>query len=127
MQSKSYLYHGKMKFLSVIFIGALISALNGVGIFFALDEPYKVQIFMATILKGMLTALLIGYTIEKGQVNYARGLILGTLYGFFFGLVIFLAKGGMYHTTPYVIPSSIVTGLITGLLIVRFGMEKGKE
>jgi len=43
------------------------------------------------------------------------------LYGFAFGLVIFLAKGAFKSKdAPYVVPMSIVTGLITGVLLAKF-------
>jgi hypothetical protein len=41
--------------------------------------------------------------------------------GFAFGLVIFLAKGAFKSKdAPYVVPMSIVTGLITGVLLAKF-------
>ena len=41
-----------MNFLMVIIIGAVLGALDGVGIFFAPEEPYKWQILIAAMLKG---------------------------------------------------------------------------
>jgi hypothetical protein len=43
------------------------------------------------------------------------------LYGFAFGLVIFLAKGAFKSKdAPCVLPMSIATGLITGVLLANF-------
>jgi hypothetical protein len=45
----------------------------------------------------------------------------GALYGFAFGLVIYLAKGGPKSgDAPYVIPSGIITGGLIGLFIVMW-------
>jgi hypothetical protein len=43
-----------MNFLTVIVIGAVLGALDGVGIFFAPEEPYKWQILIAASLRGAL-------------------------------------------------------------------------
>ena len=53
--------------------------------------------------------------------SWLRGAGFGMLYGFAFGLVIFLAKGAFKSKdAPYVVPMSIVTGLITGVLLANF-------
>jgi hypothetical protein len=40
---------------------------------------------------------------------------------FAFGLVIFLAKGAFKSKdAPYVVPMSVITGLITGMLLANF-------
>ena len=41
-----------MNFLAVVVIGAVLGALDGVGIFFEPKEPYKWQILFAATLKG---------------------------------------------------------------------------
>ena len=46
-----------MRTLPVIIIGAVIGVLDGVGIFWAPGEPYKTEIFLAAILKGVLVSL----------------------------------------------------------------------
>jgi hypothetical protein len=44
---------------------------------------------------------------------------IGAPYGLAFGLVVFLAKGGLTSgDAPYVIPSGIITGSLIGLFIV---------
>src|SRR5580765_3153767 len=110
-----------MNLLITLVIGACAHALVGAGIFFAKEEPYKVQIFAATILKGLLVALLIGFSL---QARVSRGVWPGVLYGatfgLAFGLVIFLAKGADLKSTPHVLSGSIIQGLLTGALIALF-------
>jgi len=48
-------------------VGAVIGALDGVGIFFARDEPFKIEIFVAAILKGILVALLTGLSLTRSS------------------------------------------------------------
>jgi len=47
------------------------------------------------------------------------------LYGLAFALVIFLAKGGFKSMdAPYVVPSGVILGVVTGLLLVKFAFLK---
>ena len=104
----------------VLLIGGLMGALNGVGIFFEPREPYKVEILLAATLKGILISLLTGFSLGPGS-SWLRGAGFGALYGFAFGLVIFLAKGAFKSKdAPYVVPTSVVTGLIIGVLLAKF-------
>jgi hypothetical protein len=49
---------------------------------------------------------------------------VGALYGFAFGLVIYLAKGGPKSgDAPYVIPSGIITGGLAGLFILFWAIR----
>jgi hypothetical protein len=107
----------------VVLIGALLGALNGVGIFFEPKEPYKWQILCAATLKGVLIALLTAFSIAPGS-HWWFAMAVGAFYGFLFGLVIYLAKGGPGSgDAPYVIPGSIITGGLTGLLILMWAMK----
>jgi len=109
-----------MNILFVLIIGALMGGLNGAGIFFEPREPYKVEILLAAILKGILISLLTAFSLGAGS-SWLRGAGFGMLYGFAFGLVIFLAKGAFKSKdAPYVVPMSIITGLITGVLLADF-------
>ena len=109
-----------MNILVVLFIGALMGFSNGVGIFFEPREPYKVEILLAATLKGILISLLTALSLGAGG-SWLRGAGFGMLYGFAFGLVIFLAKGAFKSKdAPYVVPMSIITGLITGVLLANF-------
>jgi hypothetical protein len=47
----------------------------------------------------------------------------GLLYGFAFGLVVFLAKSASFGTTPYLIGGSVVQGIISGVLIAEFAFR----
>ena len=109
-----------MNILVVLFIGALMGFFNGVGIFFEPREPYKVEILLAATLKGILLSLLAAFSLGPGS-SWLRGAGFGMLYGFAFGLVIFLAKGAFKSKdAPYVVPMSVITGLITGVLLANF-------
>ena len=114
-----------MNFGAVILIGAIFGALEGATVFFAPEEPYKWQIVMAATLKGALTALLTGFSIGL-TTRWWSAAGIGALYGMAFGLVVYLAKGGpKSKDAPYVIPSSIVTGGLTGLTILFWAMKMG--
>jgi hypothetical protein len=107
-----------------LMIGGVIGALDGVGIFFARDEPFKIEIFVAAILKGILVALLTGLSLTSSSAWW-QGALLGLLYGVAFALVIFLAKGGFKSMdAPYVVPSGAILGIVTGVLLVKFAFPK---
>jgi hypothetical protein len=112
-----------MNILTTLLIGAGVHALVGAGVFFA-KEPYNVQIFLATILKGLLVALLTGFSL---QARVSRGVWTGVgyglLYGLAFGLVVFLAKGADFKTTPHLLTGSVIQGVITGALIALFAFK----
>jgi tetrahydromethanopterin S-methyltransferase subunit E len=112
-----------MNFLTVVLIGAVLGALDGVGIFFEPREPYKWQILCAATLKGALVALLTGFSLGP-TTRWWSAMITGALYGLAFSLVIYLAKGGPTSgDAPYVIPSGIITGGLIGLLIVMWAIK----
>ena len=107
-----------MNILTTLIIGGSVHALVGAGIFFAKEEPHKVQIFGATILKGLLVALLIDFSLRaKTTPSWLAGVLFGLLYGLAFGVVVFLAKGADFKTTPHILSGSIIQGIITGALI----------
>ena len=113
-----------MNMTIVVLIGAVMGALGGVGIFFEPREPYKIEILLAATLKGILISLLTALSLG-GRSPWWHGAGYGMLYGFSFGLVIFLAKGAFKSKdAPYVVPSSIVVGLITGMLLANFAFPK---
>lgn len=113
-----------MNIIIVVLIGAAMGALGGVGIFFEPREPYKVEILLAATLKGILISLLTALSLGGGS-PWWHGAAYGALYGFGFGLVIFLAKGAFKSKdAPYVVPTGMVTGLITGVLIANFAFPK---
>lgn len=101
----------------VILIGVVLGALDGAGIFFEPREPYKWQILCAATLKGVLVALLTGFSI-LATARWWLAMAIGALYGLAFGLVIYLAKGGPKSgDAPYVVPGGIITGGLIGLFI----------
>jgi hypothetical protein len=107
-----------MNFLIVVLIGAVLGALDGVGIFFEPKERYKWQILCAATLKGVLVALLTGFSLAA-TTRWWSAMATGALYGLAFSLVIYLAKGGPKSgDAPYVIPSGVITGGLIGLFIV---------
>ena len=113
-----------MNFLTVIVIGAVLGALDGVGIFFEPREPYKWQILFAAMLKGVLVALLTGFSVAP-TTRWWSAMAIGALYGLAFGLVIFLAKGGPKSgDAPYVIPSGVITGGLIGLFILIWAVKR---
>ena len=113
-----------MNFLIFAAIGAMLGALDGAGIFFAPEEPYKWQIFLAATLKGALVGLLTGFSLAPNG-RWWIGMGTGALYGFAFALVVYLAKGGPQSgDAPYVIPSGIFLGVSSGLLIIIFAAKR---
>jgi hypothetical protein len=86
-------------------------------IFFEPREPYKVQILCAAILGGVLVALLTAFTVTT-HTQWWHAMVIGALYGFAPALVVYLAKGDPKSgDAPYVIPSGIIRGRLTGLFI----------
>jgi hypothetical protein len=107
----------------VILIGAVLGALDGVGIFFEPREPYKWQIFCAATLKGVLTALLTGFSISA-TTRWWLAIAIGSLYGLAFAVVIYLAKGGPKSgDAPYVVPGGIITGGLMGIFILIWAIS----
>jgi len=111
-----------MRVPNVLLIGAVFGFLDGVGIFFEPKEPYKWQILCAAVLKGILVAVLTGFSLASAMRWWSAAGI-GALYGFAFSLVVYLAKGGPRSgDAPYVVPSGIITGVLMGILILRWGL-----
>jgi len=113
-----------MNWLSVILIGLFVGAFDGIGIFFAPGEPYKVEILLAATLKGILVSIITALTLSGRRSSWRRATGFGALYGFSFALVIFLAKGAFKSMdAPYVVPSGVVMGALTGLLFWKFALR----
>ncbi len=109
-----------MSIIIVLLIGGVIGAGDGVGIFFEPKEPYKIEILFAAIVKGILVSVTTALSLTR-QSTWLQAVGFGLLYGFAFALVIFLAKGGFKSKdAPYVVPSGIVLGLLTGLAVWKF-------
>jgi hypothetical protein len=120
-------YKNWMRTPAVLLIGAMIGALDGGGIFFAPGEPFKVEIFFAAILKGIFVSLITGLSLGKRR-PWLRGAGFGLLYGCGIALIVFLAKGGFRSMdAPFVVPSGIVMGALTGILVAKFGFGKSNQ
>ena len=106
-----------MKLLVVLSIGGVVGAIEGGSVFFARDEPYKLEITLAATLKGVLVGLLTALSLHPHS-PWWQAVGLGSLYGLGFALVVFLAKGAFKsREAPYVVPSGIVTGALIGVII----------
>ncbi len=105
--------------LGVVFLVSLVVGFpGGVPNLFVPEEPYRYQILVASTLKGVLMGLLTGLSLNA-QSPWWHGVGLGAVYGLAFGLVVFLAKGGLKsNAAPYVVPMSALTGAVAGLLLV---------
>ena len=80
----------------------------------------KTEIFIAAILKGALISLMIAFTL-KDKHKWWNTALIGILFGFLSATVIFLAKGGFKSMdAPFVVPSGVIMGALTGILINRF-------
>ena len=110
-----------MDLIIVIATGFAIGLLLGASIFFEPREPYKLEIMIASMVRNTLVALLTGFSLSYNSSWYA-GVGMGLLYGFVFGAVVFLAKGGFKSKdAPYVVPGSTIAGGLIGLIIVNYG------
>lgn len=107
----------------VIVIGFIAGFLDGVGILFEPKEPYKIEILIAAMLKGVLVSVTTALSLSA-QNTWIQAAGLGLIYGFAFALVIFLAKGGFKSKdAPYVVPSGIILGLLTGIAVWKFALR----
>ena len=114
---------GVMNLPTVIMIGAMLGGLEGATIFFEPREPYKWQILCAATLGGVLVALLTAFSVTA-STRWWYAMVIGAFYGFAFALVVYLAKGGPKSgDAPYVIPSGVIRGAITGLLVVMWAIK----
>ena len=106
-----------MNLLPAILIGAGIHAVMASPIFWVKEEPYKVQVLLASTLRGALVALLVVFTINA-ECPWLCGTGYGALYGLLTGLVVWLASGGWASKSkPFILISSFVTGAITGAVL----------
>jgi hypothetical protein len=96
---------------------------GGASIFLVPAEPYKGEIFLAATLKNLLVSLITGLSLTNLS-HWWHGVAYGALYGLAFGLVVFLAKGAFKSKdAPYVVPSGVIIGAVTGLLLFKFALH----
>ena len=109
-----------MNLLIVLLTGIGLGLIAGAAIFFEPHEPYKLEIFLASTLRSALVALLTGFSLQASS-SWVAGIGFGLLYGFLFGMVIVLAKGGFKSKdAPFVVPVAAVQGALAGLIIVNY-------
>ncbi len=61
----------------------------------------------------------------EGRTGFASYRLFLALYGLAFALVVYLAKGGPQSgDAPYLVPSGIVVGALTGLFILLFAVKR---
>jgi hypothetical protein len=71
---------------------------------------------------GVLVALLTAFTVTA-HTRWWYAIVIGALYGFALAFVIYLAKGGPKSgDAPYVFPSGIIRGGLTGLFIAMWAL-----
>jgi hypothetical protein len=104
----------------VIGIGAALGLLGAAGIYFDKRVPGRHLIVIAGLLRGTLVALITGLSMSAHS-GWLGGLGWGALYGALFGAMISLSKGAaaLQHAA-YIIPTSVVTGAFSGMLIAWF-------
>jgi len=104
----------------VLLIGIGTGILDGGGIYFAKQEPYRVEIFLAALIKSCLVAVMISLILtpyDKVWESIMIGGVLGTL----FATIVFLSKGGFKsEEAPYVVPFGAVWGAVAGYLVLEF-------
>jgi hypothetical protein len=112
-----------MRLLNFALVGVVVGALEGATIFFEPREQYKWQILCAATLKGVMVALLTGFSLAT-TTRWWSAMGIGALYGLGLSLVVYFSKGGPTSgDAPYVIPSGIITGALIGLLIVIWAIK----
>lgn len=101
----------------IVAAGAIVGFLGAVGIYFDPDEPYKHFIVAAGTLSGVVLALLIATAVDA-TTPLLPTLLAGAGFGLLCSAAVFLAKGGWLSAdAPYVVPTSIVSGLILAPII----------
>jgi formate/nitrite transporter FocA (FNT family) len=76
-----------MNLIIVLLIGGIMGALDGIGISAAPDEPYKIEIFLAAMLKGMLVSLVTALSLTNRSAPW-QGAGYGLLYGSAFAVAL---------------------------------------
>jgi len=86
-----------MTTLNLILLSGSIGGAMGATVFFAKDEPYKIEIVIASVIRNILVGILIAQSITLkfifAEPTLPVSLGYGTLYGFLSILVVFFLKG----------------------------------
>ena len=101
-------------------VAAGIHAVMAAPIVWVKEEPYKLQVLLASTLRGAIVGFMLGLTIHSGH-GWLDPAVKGAVYGLLTGLVVWLAGGGWASKSkPFILISSIVTGAITGTVLSFF-------
>lgn len=98
--------------------GIILAAIVGSGILFVPEEPLKVQILIATTIKGGLIGLMLA-AVLSGSERWPRTLLVGALLSGLMGVEISLAKG--FDDAPFAVPASVVEGLVLAAILKKWG------
>ncbi len=102
---------------AIVTAGAIVGFIGAVGIYFDPEEPYKHFIVAAGTISGVVLALLIATAVDA-TTGLLPTLLAGAGFGLLCSAAVFLAKGGWLSAdAPYVVPTSIVSGLILAPII----------
>jgi hypothetical protein len=103
--------------LSALAIGAALGLVSIAGIYFDPRVGGKFHVICAGTIRGSLVALLVASTIPAAG-GWFTATVLGALYGAVIALMIVLSHGkGARGHAIYVIPPSVISGGLIGLLI----------
>ncbi len=109
-----------MTLLYLILVSGIIGAAMGATVFFSKEEPYKIEIIVASALRNILVGLLIMFTVF-GLYLFTTPTLLslvgfGALYGFLSTLVVFISKGrDKFISHLPMLALGTVAGVLTGL------------
>ena len=104
----------------ILLIGIIVGALDGGGIFFVKKEPYKLEIFLAALLKSSLVSFMLSLLLSTSNTVW-DSIWIGAVVGTLFALIVFLAKGAFASgDAPLVVPFGLVWGALTGYLVLIF-------
>jgi hypothetical protein len=114
--------HLSTHLISLLAIGAVLGLVSTAGIYFDPRAGGKVQIICAGGIRGLLVALLVASTTPVLS-DWLMATALGAIYGAVIGFMIVLSHGSeARHHALYVLPPSVISGGLIGVLIGRLGV-----
>ena len=102
--------------LTAILVGLVVGAINGLIMLFIPNEPYKIEIAIATTIRNALVAILALATVPSPP-HWWQLLIHGAIFGFLTALVVFLAKGGFNTKHGPLLAFGTLWGAIVGIAV----------
>ena len=104
----------------ILLIGLAVGGLDGGGIFFVKKESYKLEIFLAALLKSCLVSFMLSLLLSASDAVW-DSIWIGAVVGTLFALIVFLAKGGFASgDAPLVVPFGLMWGALTGYLVLTW-------